>query len=124
MKCDKCGAWVPESNDLAVILGVETGINIFERRGAGEVWDDGNRIDLNEIIRRSVAASLFDARSSRHFLPVFDNDGEKVCAGSPSRAQFIEGQPRDSRGFGYPRELEGKFRKAYQKTQELYSNPS
>lgn len=45
---------------------------------------------------------------ARHFLPTED------CAGSPSRAQYIEGQPRDERGFEYDPEMEAKWRKAYE----------
>ena len=43
----------------------------------------------------------------RHFLPTAD------CEGSPSRAQYIEGQPMDSRGYPYVAEWEPRFRKAY-----------
>jgi hypothetical protein len=48
---------------------------------------------------------------SRHFLPV----GE--CEGSPSRAQYIEGQPRDTRGFPYEPKREPAWRDAYARTQ-------
>jgi hypothetical protein len=43
---------------------------------------------------------------NRHFLP------EEGCEGSPSRAQYIEGQPRDARGFAYLSECETKWRDA------------
>lgn len=42
----------------------------------------------------------------RHFLPTAD------CPGSPSRAQYIEGQPRDPR-YRYHPEDEAKWRQAY-----------
>ena len=65
-------------------------------------------------------ASIFDAllhnssirafALSRHLLPVFDGE-EMVCSGSPSRAQYIEGQPRDERGtYPYRPELELMYR--------------
>ncbi|MGW8177949.1 MAG: hypothetical protein ACWGQW_04030 [bacterium] len=44
---------------------------------------------------------------SRHFLPTED------CEGSPSRAQYIEGQPRDTRGYPYDESREWKWRDAY-----------
>jgi len=43
----------------------------------------------------------------RHFMPTAD------CEGSPSRAQYIEGQPRDERGYEYDPALEGPYRAAY-----------
>ncbi|HEX9008177.1 MAG TPA: hypothetical protein VF837_02875 [Patescibacteria group bacterium] len=45
----------------------------------------------------------------RHLLPV----GQ--CQGSPSRAQYLEGQPRDTRpGMRYYKEYERETRNAYQ----------
>ena len=43
----------------------------------------------------------------RHFLP------EGTCPGSASRAQYIKGQPRDTRGYEYDKALESKVRAAY-----------
>lgn len=54
----------------------------------------------------------------RHFLPT------AKCPGSPSRAQYIEGQPRDPR-YPYDEEREGLWRKAYaeiQQTSHDYEN--
>lgn len=48
---------------------------------------------------------------SRHFLP------EGTCPGSPSRAQYIEGQPRDTRGYDYNSHDEEIWRSAYAKLQ-------
>jgi hypothetical protein len=48
---------------------------------------------------------------SRHLLPVME-DGAVVCEGSPSRAQYLEGQPRDPR-YPYQSDLEGSYRDAY-----------
>lgn len=43
----------------------------------------------------------------RHLLPTED------CEGSPSRAQYLEGQPRDTRGYSYIEEREHMWRDAY-----------
>lgn len=47
----------------------------------------------------------------RHLLPTED------CEGSPSRAQYLEGQPSDSQ-YAYHPELEAPMREAYRKMQE------
>jgi hypothetical protein len=60
--------------------------------------------------------SLYHLMSDRHFLPVIEN-GEVVCPGSPSRAQYIEGQPKDSRGYSYDPRAEPLYRAAYAKLQ-------
>jgi hypothetical protein len=54
---------------------------------------------------------------SRHLLPV------EGCEGSPSRAQFLEGQPRDERIDIYTSTLEAVTRAAYQKLLELANKP-
>ncbi|MHA2384161.1 MAG: hypothetical protein ACXACT_16430 [Candidatus Thorarchaeota archaeon] len=53
---------------------------------------------------------------SRHFLPTDE------CEGSPSRAQYIEGQPRDTRGYPYDTKHESKWRSAYAQAQVRESN--
>lgn len=55
----------------------------------------------------------------RHLLPVVE-DGKVVCEGSPSRAQYIEGQPRDPRGSLYPYDetIEAQRRAAYASMQQ------
>ncbi len=64
-------------------------------------------------------ASLFAI--PRHLLPVVEN-GEVVCEGSPSRAQYIEGQPRDKRmSYAYRDEYEAPFREAYAELQRQAS---
>ena len=53
---------------------------------------------------------------SRHLLPV------EGCEGSPSLAQFLEGQPRDSRPGDrppYDHKFESAVRAAYRRLQEL-----
>lgn len=55
---------------------------------------------------------------SRHLLPVIE-DGIGICEGSPSRAQYLEGQPRDHRTeYPYFPELEAIHREAYRKMQK------
>jgi hypothetical protein len=44
--------------------------------------------------------------ATRHFL------SEGGCEGSPSRAQYLEGQPRDARGFEYDASREAMWREA------------
>jgi hypothetical protein len=48
----------------------------------------------------------------RHFLPI------EGCNGSPSRAQYIDGQPRDTRGYPYVLDFEPIIRAAYDTLQE------
>lgn len=45
----------------------------------------------------------------RHLLPT------ENCEGSQSRAQYLEGQPRDTRGYPYIEELEAEIREAHAK---------
>lgn len=55
-------------------------------------------------------------------MPVFEN-GIQICEGSPSRAQYIEGQPRDSRApYAYRPEWEQRYRDAYAKAQADYQS--
>lgn len=61
-----------------------------------------------------------------HFLPEFEKDASGkeilVCSGSPYHAQYINGQPRDKRGFLYLQEHESIWRAAYEKAQKLMRN--
>ncbi len=66
---------------------------------------------IEAIVSGQPATTLFF--QSRHFLPTAD------CEGSPSRAQYIEGQPRDTRGYSYRPELEQPYRSAYAQAQEI-----
>lgn len=54
------------------------------------------------------------ASRARHFLPTED------CEGSPSRAQYIEGQPRDTRGYAYLPEWEERVRAAFEAVQKEF----
>lgn len=86
MNCDKCGLPVPIQNNMTLVEAA-TGL-------PGCEW----------------APTLWYAR---HFLPVLDDDGEVICPGSPSRAQYVEGQPRDTRGYEYDVRLEAIYRRAF-----------
>jgi hypothetical protein len=66
----------------------------------------------NDVIEFELRLGGLDPREarfcrSRHLLPT------GTCEGSPSRAQYIVGQPRDTRGFGYDPECEGIVREIY-----------
>lgn len=90
--CDKCGRLVPPENDVARL--------------------DAYRTDGNPLL------ALF--AHPRHLLPIVEN-GDVVCEGSPSRAQYLEGQPRDPRGtWGYHPELEEVVRTAYVRMRHEY----
>ena len=61
------------------------------------------------------SAMIFVAFTDRHFLPVVDDNGAILCPGSPSRAQYIEGQERDTRPDSvYNPARETEIRAAYQ----------
>lgn len=92
MKCDKCGLEVQASNDATVVQALA----------------------YNE-----PAHCLF--YGARHFLPVLDANGNVLCEGSPSRAQYIEGQPRDTRGYAYDETQEARWRNAWA---TLQANPN
>lgn len=94
MKCDKCGLEVPYHNDATIV--------------DAKVYGDPSRV-------------LFHL--ARHFMPVTDENGNAVCEGSPSRAQYIEGQPRDNRGYPYIKERENAWRSAWAELQsETFSH--
>lgn len=85
-RCDKCGREVPHDNDA---VGFD--------------------------VCRGGSPLLYLGAVPRHLLPVLDGE-EVVCTGSPSRAQYLEGQPRDPRpGSQYDPELEASHREAYTK---------
>ena len=59
--------------------------------------------------------------TSRHLLP-HKEEGVVVCPGSPSRAQYLEGQPRDPRPeYPYVLEAEEEERAAYAQLLAKYS---
>ena len=50
---------------------------------------------------------------SRHLLPVVEND-VVICEGSPSLAQYLKGQPRDTRGYPFIVSQITRVREAYE----------
>lgn len=50
----------------------------------------------------------------RHLLPT------EHCEGSPSRAQYLEGQPRDTRRYVYDKRYETIIREKYVEYRKLY----
>jgi hypothetical protein len=74
--------------------------------------NDARRLELE------VGASPFVLISApRHLLPVVEG-GRRICEGSPSRAQYLPGQPRDPRPqYRYDPSLETKIRAAYARMQ-------
>lgn len=94
-KCDKCGCAVQLGNSAVII----------------DALADGS--DLSVALNRASGYN-------RHFLPVKVGDAV-LCEGSPSRAQYIEGQPRDMRDYPYlPDKHEARFRTAYDRVLGLY----
>jgi len=64
----------------------------------------------NDAVRLDAAFfghPLVSMSVSRHLLRT------KGCEGSPSRAQYLEGQPRDTRDYPYIEENEVRWRAAY-----------
>ncbi len=91
-KCDKCGLDVPPDNDVAKLEKITGSLSEGILNWGGH--DDDHR----------------------HLLPVVI-DGKTVCEGSPSRAQYLDGQPLDTRGYGYYTHLETLIRGAFAKMQ-------
>lgn len=95
--CIRCGGEVPPSNDALIIEQIRAGLT-----GTISIWQ-----------------IVMPPDQSVHLLPV------GKCLGSPSRAQYIEGQPRDTRpGGSYHPEIEQFWREAYRIAQERYGTPS
>lgn len=66
---------------------------------------ENNALELEAMLRSDL---LMIFSQPRHLLPTED------CPGSPSRAQYIEGQPRDTRGtYPYNEDAEPLIREAY-----------
>lgn len=82
--CDKCGLEVPDWNNAVMLEMVMSG-----------------------------GDPTFLLVPPRHLLPEV-RDGKKVCPGSPSRAQYLEGQPRDPR-YPYDPQREGPVRRAHER---------
>ena len=76
-----------------------------------EPSNDALYLDIQMGLLPPIVAVM--THTSRHLLP------EGGCVGSPSRAQYLAGQPRDRRGYAYCQEIEGEMRVAYQRMQGL-----
>ncbi len=74
-----------------------------------KVLPENDMIHFLIILGEKMGETTFGllGANPRHLLP------EGGCQGSPSRAQYIEGQPRDTRGYGYYKKLESMHREAY-----------
>lgn len=80
--------------------------------------------DLTLFLVILTGDPMFAFQTSRHLLPVVV-EGATVCEGSPSRAQYLEGQARDARGqFPYREDAEAKMRAAYAEYLEVYDSPA
>jgi len=71
-----------------------------------------NDVVVVEMYARASLGLIFVI--SRHFMPT------ESCQGSPSRAQYIEGQPRDGRGYSYDEKLEQRWRASYLLVQAIH----
>jgi len=70
--------------------------------------------DHNDAVRLDIelgAGPGLITAQPRHLLPT------ETCPGSPSRAQYLEGQPRDDR-YPYDPQYEAAVRAAYARMQE------
>jgi hypothetical protein len=85
--CDKCLRPVDPTNDAM--------------RLHAQILDDAGR--------PGDALWLQITTKPRHLLPI------EGCEGSPSRAQYLEGQPRDTRDYPYEEWFEPLVRAAYEK---------
>lgn len=84
-KCYKCGRECPPDNDASI---------------------------FDAILLDEPLAVLYS--HACHLLPVYAENGVQLCIGSPSRAQYIEGQARDQRPeYAYKNEQEEPHRVAY-----------
>lgn len=81
--CDKCGREVQPNNDAT----------LFESILSGQPM-------------------VMLIAQPRHLLPVIEN-GEVVCEGSPSRAQYLPDQPRDTRGYTYTPQMRWLYQMVY-----------
>ena len=75
-----------------------------------EVTPDNNAVRVVAVLEDNPIVVY--EHQPRHFLPT------EHCEGSPSRAQYIEGQPRDTRGHPYYPSMERKMRLAYAEVQQ------
>lgn len=95
--------------------------NIYCDKCSRVVWDANNAVLVDAEVQGFTVLHL--TAQSRHFLPVYRH-GRRVCSGSPSRAQYIEGQPRDTRGYTYRKEDERVWRRAYRRVKRRHKRGS
>ena len=101
--CDKCGLLVLPENDALVFA-------MFYREEPETADYDGETpiLGLNNACHR-------------HLFPVFNKDGEIVCAGSPSRAQYVGGFSDTRCDNGYYSEYYAPgFKRAFGRFREVY----
>ncbi len=98
-RCDKCGLPVTRENN-ALLLSIV--VKRMVKHGVDYVPGECNALDLMAIV----------VLRGRHLLPVTEGD-EVVCTGSPSRAQYLPGQPEDTRGFPLDENLRPVYDAAY-----------
>lgn len=102
--CDKCGLPVDPHNDLRNIVA--------DMAAASAVFGEWQAPGSGAA---EIMGLVYTLKSpSRHFLPLINEEGEVLCEGSPSRAQYIEGQPRDSRPeYPYDKRDETAWRRSF-----------
>lgn len=76
----------------------------------------GNNVIALMFVRSGTSVLGLDRY--RHLLPV-EAAGKIVCDGSPNRAQYLKGQPRDTRSNSYSAAQEAPTRVAYSRLQKI-----
>jgi hypothetical protein len=100
--CKRCGKAIPPWNNA----------EIFDRILSS----------IRTPIRHNYSSHLLP--TSNHLLPVTDESGKLLCIGSPSRCQYFEGYPKDTRGKAeYLPESEKDFREARQELRRVFPPP-
>lgn len=99
--CNKCQMLVARRDD-----SLRYSIEVEKTQKYGIGYDES-------VVEKWVYTALL-RHQSRHLFPVVIG-GVKLCEGSPSRAQYLEGQPRDSRDFLYDAEQVPVYRAAFER---------
>lgn len=107
--CAKCQTFVPPENDATLLVAIAQDM----KKGGDSYKKRAN----------AFAYAFVGTITALHLLPVW-REGTLVCPGSPSRAQYLLGQPRDTRpAFPYFPESEATYRAAYEELQTLAREP-
>ena len=106
---------------MAIVATVTRAKSVYCDKCNRVVWDANNAVLVDTVVQGFTVMHL--VAQSRHFLPVYRH-GRMVCKGSPSRAQYIEGQPRDTRGYTYRKQDERVWRQAYRLVRRKYKRGS